>query len=72
MKDGHALRHGDWKLIVRARAEPELFNLAEDPYEQNDLAAAEPERVEQLLKLLAAQKAKDNRILPADLAGLPR
>jgi arylsulfatase A-like enzyme len=72
MKNGHALRHGDWKLIVRARAEPELFNVAVDSYEKNDLAAAEPERVEQLLKLLAAQKAKDNRILPADLAGLPR
>jgi arylsulfatase A-like enzyme len=72
MKNGHALRHGDWKLIVRAKAEPELFNLTVDPHEKNDLADAEPELTAELLNLLAAQRAMDNEILPSDLAGLPK
>jgi arylsulfatase A-like enzyme/Tfp pilus assembly protein PilF len=35
--------NGDWKLI--AGATPELYNIADDPAEQRDLAASEPERV---------------------------
>jgi arylsulfatase A-like enzyme/predicted Zn-dependent protease len=34
---------GDWKLI--AGAQPELYNLANDPDERHDLAATEPDRV---------------------------
>ena len=33
----------DWKLIIGS--EPELYNLAEDPQEQHDLARADPQRV---------------------------
>jgi len=42
-----ALRQGDWKLIWRTilPAKVELFNLAEDPYEKNNLAGAHPEKV---------------------------
>jgi arylsulfatase A-like enzyme/Tfp pilus assembly protein PilF len=36
----------DWKLIVGR--EPELYNLAEDPREQRNLAAEEPERVRRM------------------------
>ncbi|MEL6925725.1 MAG: sulfatase, partial [Bacteroidota bacterium] len=37
---GAAIRMGDWKLIAFYESEKtELYNLATDPYEQNDLAA---------------------------------
>jgi arylsulfatase A-like enzyme len=34
----HALRFGDWKAYRKAGEKMELFNLAEDPWEKNDLA----------------------------------
>jgi arylsulfatase A-like enzyme/Tfp pilus assembly protein PilF len=36
----------DWKLITGA--EPELYNLADDPREERNLASAEPERVRRM------------------------
>lgn len=59
-----AVRAGDWKLVVHeaARRRPrrvELFNLADDPYEQTNLADREPAKRAELEKLLAdyAQQA---------------
>ncbi len=48
---------GDWKLIVPAprntpNASVELYNLASDPLETHDLAAAEPGRTARLKKLV--------------------
>ncbi len=44
---GLALREGHWKYIapVGKRKAPQLFNLAEDVGEENDLSEREPERV---------------------------
>jgi arylsulfatase A-like enzyme len=70
--NGRMLRQGDWKLIAMTNRPPQLFNLAVDPYEKDDLAAAEPGRVAQLQKLLAAEQAQDAAELPADLVGLPK
>jgi len=43
-----AIRVGDWKLVA-AKGEPwELFNLRADRSETNDLAGAEPDRVQRL------------------------
>ena len=67
--NGQALFHGDWKLIAKNKGEPELFNLAKDPYEKEDLAAKEPERLAELQNLLAEQHAKDRPDRPADLKG---
>ena len=41
------LRQGDWKLIWRTLVPTsvDLYNLAEDPYEKNNLAAAHPDKV---------------------------
>jgi arylsulfatase A-like enzyme len=41
------IRQGDWKLVWHASLPPavELFNLAEDPYEETDLAAKHPDKV---------------------------
>jgi arylsulfatase A-like enzyme len=70
MRKGHALRYGDWKLVAPGEKESQLFNLANDPYEKSDLAAAEPAKVAELQKLLTEQRAKDDPKLPADLVGV--
>jgi arylsulfatase A-like enzyme len=45
-----AVRRGDWKLIEWMEdGRVELFNLAQDVSEKNDLASAEPERTAQML-----------------------
>lgn len=61
-RQGHhqSVQHQDWKLI---RADlPQngrwLFNLSEDPTEQNNLAATEPEKLAELEALLAAHNAE--------------
>ncbi len=58
-----AIRQGDWKLVWRTvlPSSVELFNLAQDPSEQHDLAAANPEKVavfQQRLNALAKESAK--------------
>lgn len=69
--DGHMIRHGSWKLIVQRNGKRFLFNLDSDPFEKTNLEASEPERVQELLKLLNDEQAKDNPTLPEDLMGLP-
>jgi len=52
-KPGSALRKGDWKLVVHYEDErTELFNLADDPGEETDVAAEFPEKVDELKVLL--------------------
>jgi arylsulfatase A-like enzyme len=58
-----AVREGDWKLVWRTTlpSKAELYNLAEDPGEKNDLSAQHPDRVASLKKraeVLAAEAAK--------------
>ncbi len=68
MQGGAALRVGAWKLISRGKGpQAELFNLAADPFEQHDLAAAEPARVKELGAKLAALRRDDLTKKPADL-----
>jgi uncharacterized sulfatase len=51
------VRHGDWKLQVAKRPEKNwLFNLAEDPTEQYNLATARPDKVTELMALLEAHQ----------------
>jgi arylsulfatase A-like enzyme len=57
------IRQGDWKLVWRASlpSSVELFDLAKDPYEKTDLAAANPEKVavfQRRLNALAKESAK--------------
>lgn len=72
MKNGQSLRHGPWKLIATSKGPVQLFNIEVDPYEKNDLAKVETERVAELQELLAAQQSYDVAKLPEDLAGLPK
>ncbi len=71
MKGGHSLRHGNWKLIVPGKGKPQLFNIADDPYEKSDMVADKPDVVTELQTLLIAEQAKDQPRLPMDLIGLP-
>lgn len=58
-QNGHyqVVRHGDWKLQVNDRPtdglQKWLYNLAEDPTEQNNLAASDTEKLQELSALLA-------------------
>jgi arylsulfatase A-like enzyme len=49
---GSAVRSGDWKLIRLPDRLPLLYNLADDPSEQNDLASQHPDRAKALLSEL--------------------
>lgn len=51
-----AVREGDWKLVWHARlpSRIELFDLANDPGEKTDLAAANPGKVEALKRRIEA------------------
>jgi arylsulfatase A-like enzyme len=57
-----AVRAGDWKLIpgkAKKKAGPAwlLYNLSKDPGESTDIAAENPEKVEELRKLLPTAEA---------------
>jgi len=58
-----AVRQGDWKLIWRSLipTSVDLYNLADDPYETNNVAAAHPEKVaamQERLNELGKESAK--------------
>lgn len=66
-----AVRHGDWKLVVSrgGSGRPELYDLAADPGEQNDRAAAEPARVAELTELYDAWNRQQAEPVAADREG---
>ncbi len=72
MQNGsQSLRYGDWKLIVSNKGEPQLFNIAADPHEKEDVAKSEPDKVAELQKLRAEQHSQSIVKLPDDLVGFP-
>ncbi len=63
-----ALREGDWKIV---HLQPrfggsgwQLFNLAEDPGEQHDLATKQPEKMKQLLRLWEQYEQQNQLVYP--------
>ncbi|MEM9345182.1 MAG: sulfatase-like hydrolase/transferase [Planctomycetota bacterium] len=48
--NNHAIRQGPWKLVMRGKNKPELYNLDEDLGEKNDLAAEQPDRVKAMVQ----------------------
>ncbi len=57
-----ALRFGDWKIISPTENAPfELYNLATDPYEKNDMAKSEPEQLDRLLTKLKETRELDRK-----------
>ncbi len=60
-----AVRVGDWKLIrFYWKKGTELYNLAEDPGENHDLAKMEPQRVEELETVLDRHLKETDALLP--------
>jgi arylsulfatase A-like enzyme len=63
-----AVRQGDWKLrweyTPLGKSQWELYNVAADPAERNDLAAANPDKVKDMLMLWDDYVKKNNVILP--------
>lgn len=54
-KSIHAVRRGPWKVVHNSPLEPlQLFNLADDPQEQKDLAESHPEEFNRLATELRA------------------
>ena len=70
-KPGSSMRKGDWKLIEyfepRADGSPwiELYNLAVDPLEANDLAGEDDERTEAMRSLLERWRSRIGAKLPS-------
>ena len=64
-----ALRHGDWKLVrmggkfAPGKAKWELYDLSKDISEENNLAATEPERLAELVKIWEKRNAKMSKPL---------
>jgi arylsulfatase A-like enzyme len=58
---GRAARLGDWKISALKNREWELFNLAEDRTETNNLASKNPEKVSQLNGLWIAWSKHVNK-----------
>ncbi len=63
METRGAIRDGDWKLLRFPDRPAELYNLAEDPGEQNNLAHAHPEKVKTLFRKLFAWELELERPL---------
>ncbi len=76
-QNGHyqVVRHGDWKLQVNDRPtdglQQWLFNLADDPVEQNNLAASRPDKLRELSALLAAHQATSRGPLYPPVVEMP-
>jgi arylsulfatase len=64
-----AVRQGDWKIRWEfkpfGKAEWELFNVATDPGERNDLAAAQPEKLKALISLWDGYVSANKVVLPS-------
>lgn len=60
-----AVRQGDWKLIWRTLipTSVDLYNLAEDPSEKNNVAAAHPDKVAELQKRLETAGKESEKAL---------
>lgn len=53
-----AVRRGDWKLVYEKKSVAQLYNLAHDPGETQDLALSEPDTTEQLIALFSDWRQK--------------
>lgn len=65
------LRQGDWKYIAYAGMAPQLFQLAEDPWEVRDLAGTRADKVREmdgLLRKVVDYEAVDARVKAYDRA----
>jgi arylsulfatase A-like enzyme len=64
-----ALIAGDWKLVAHADGSAALFDLARDPGELHDVAAAHPEQAARLRRRLDTIRAENEALRVRRLAG---
>ena len=70
-----SLRLGDWKVIYHYQPKTpdhptyELFNLKDDPFEQNDLSAKEPNKLKRLMNAMIQELEAQGAQYPVDQAG---
>lgn len=71
-----SFRDGDWKVIYHyypdknpAKTRYELFNLVDDPYENNNLADAEPEQLKTIVQAMIDQLEAEGALYPIDEQG---
>jgi len=68
-------RSGDWKLIYHYNPEKEngaireLYNLKNDPFEADDLASVNPEKLKQMTHAMIKQLDNEHALYPIDKAG---
>ena len=68
-------RRGDWKVIYHyypsaasENSHYQLYHLADDPFEQNNLAAREPEQLKVMMQALIAGLEQQEALYPVDKA----
>ena len=67
-RPGSAIRKGDWKLIhYFENNDLELYNLKKDIEEKNNLARAEPEKLNELLKILENWRKETKAPIPSKM-----
>jgi arylsulfatase A-like enzyme len=60
-----SLRKGDWKIVYRHREQKlELYNIAQDISERNNLAASHPDRLREMADALTAKLEGYDALLP--------
>ncbi|QDT92219.1 sulfatase [Gimesia algae] len=66
-------RNGDWKVIYHyvpskdsENSHYQLYNLAEDPFEQNNLAQSEPKKLKRLMRALIASMEQHDAQYPVE------
>jgi arylsulfatase A-like enzyme len=69
-------RKGDWKVIYHyypseasEGSHYQLYNLANDPFEQNNLSSSNPEQLQAMMKELIARLEKQNAQYPREQDG---
>jgi arylsulfatase A-like enzyme len=70
-------RQGPWKVIyhyfpskVSDNSHYQLFNLAQDPFEQQDLALSRPEELRRMMQGLMAALEKHHTVYPVEKDGV--
>ncbi len=74
-----SFRDAEWKVIYHyfpgkasGGSHYQLFHLSSDPFEQQDLATKDPQKLQDMMKRLAASLEDHDALYPADRSGQPQ
>lgn len=68
-------RSGDWKVVYdynpagKEPAKHELYNLNPDPFEKENLASENPQKLKEMVKAMARQLEAEDALYPVDADG---